>query len=92
MGLLRDAQTWGGAFLGNYILYGVLMFIFMYIPINHVCMAIFRLHRFPLRRYDVIFGQNDVILAKICSINKGHSFCKNGWVDLKIGQHTSFDA
>ena len=53
MGLLRDAQIWGGAerppyfFLGNYILYGVLVFIFMYIPINHVCMAIFRLHRFP---------------------------------------------
>ena len=53
MGLLSDRQTWGGHygpplfFLGNYILYGVLVFIFMYIPINHVCMAIFRLHRFP---------------------------------------------
>ena len=34
-------------FLGNYILYGVLVLIFMYIPINHVCMAIFRLYRFP---------------------------------------------
>ena len=38
---------WPPIFLENYILYGVLVFIFMYIPINHVCMAIFRLHRFP---------------------------------------------
>ena len=48
---------------------------------------------FPLRRYDVIFGQNDVILAKIGSKNKeGHSLCKNDRVNLKIGQYTSFDA
>ena len=52
MGLLSDRQTWGALwpplfFLENYILYGVLVFIFMYIPKNHVCMAIFRLHWFP---------------------------------------------
>ena len=53
MGLLSDRQTWGGAimpplfFLGSYILYWALVFIFMYIPINHVWMTIFRLHWFP---------------------------------------------
>ena len=59
-------------------------------------MAIFRLHQFPLRRYDVILGQNDVILGhlrpKKGPTTKGHSFRKNDRIDLKIGQCTCFDA
>ena len=50
----------------------------------------------PLRRYDVILGQNDVILGhlrpKKGRTTKGHSFRKNDRIDLKIGQGTCFDA
>ena len=55
-------------FLGNYILYGVLVFIFMYIPINHVCMAIFRLHRFPpaaLWRQNWLHKQRAIVSVKM---------------------------
>ena len=61
MGLLSDRQSWGAImaplfFLGNYILYGVLVFIFMYIPMFAWQFSDFTY--FLLRRYDVILAKN----------------------------------
>ena len=99
MGLLSDRQTWGGHYGPPYFFsetiyivwsFGVYIHVYTHKPCLHGKISDFT--DFPLRRYDVIFGQNDVILAKVGSIKKGHSFCKNGRVDLKIGQNTSFVA
>ena len=80
MGLLRDAQTWGGLrgppiFSRElYIVwsFGVYIHVYTHKPCLHGNSQTSPIS--PLRRYDVILGQNDVILAKIGSINKGPYF------------------
>ena len=97
MVLLSDRQAWGALwppfFLAIYILYGVLVVICLYIPINRVCTAIFRLHWFlPAALWRHFGSKWRHFMSKLAPITKDHSFCKNNRLDLKIGQHTCFDA
>ena len=77
MGLLSDRQAWGGGHyappnfsheLYNIWSFGGYIHVYTHKPLH----GNFQISPItPLRRYDVIFGQNDVISAKIGSINKG---------------------
>ena len=77
MSLLSDRQAWGGALwppIFSRELYIVWSFgVYINVYTHEPCLnGNFQTSPIiPLRRYDVIFGQNDVILAKIGSINKG---------------------
>ena len=70
MGFLSELHTWGGTgcpllFLANYIWYGILEFWWLYAsiyPKTKFAWQFSDLSDFRLRRYDVILGQNDVIL------------------------------
>ena len=78
MGLLSDRQTWGGHYGPPYFFsetiyivwsFGVYIHVYTHKPCLHVNFQTSPIT--PKRRYDVIFGQKDVILANIRSINKG---------------------
>ena len=76
MGLLSDRQAWGPLWTPIfsrelYIVWRFGVYIHVYNTHKPCLHGIFQTSGFPMRRYDVIFGQNDVILAKIGSINKG---------------------
>ena len=98
MGLLRGAQTWGGLrgppiFSRElYIIwsFGVYIHVYTHKPCLHGNFQTSPI--FPCGAMTSFWSKMTSFRPKLALITKSHSFCKNGQVDLKIGQHTSFDA
>ena len=83
MGLLSDGQALGAIkaplfFLENFVLYGVYIHVYTHKPCLH--------DNFQTSPISPCGAMTSFLATN------GNSFCKNGRMGLKIGQHTSSDA